>query len=174
MAGCNGKPDSAPLPVDPRTLVTRPSMRIPTQRSSSTHSSVDLHNPPPPFLKRKPPGQRPAASFAASAQRGRGNLESRQYFQPMALAASYHFIYMQWGYLVRPPDFDEQVAKRYGLYLRHSAIPIRCRARIRIRPWRQRSVATRLDPRQGRSGQVDRSHRRFLLGVSRFAAGHDE
>ena len=116
MAGCNGKPDSAPLPVDPRTLVKSTVNTNPNAAIQFNAFFVDLHNPPAPFVKRKPPRPTTCGEFRASAQRGRANLELRQYFQPMALATSYHFIYLQWGYLVRPPDFDEQVAKRYGLY----------------------------------------------------------
>ena len=116
MAGCNGKPDSTPLPVDPRTLVKPTVNANPNAAIQFNAFFIDLHNPPAPYVKRKPPRPTTCGEFRASAQRGRNNLESRQYFQPMALAASYHFIYLQWGYLVRPPDFDEQVAKRYGLY----------------------------------------------------------
>lgn len=115
-AGCEGQPDSALLPVDPRALVTENVNTNPNAAIQFNAPYVDLHNPPAPYINRLPPRPRTCGEFRASAQRGRNNLESRQYFQPMALATSYHFIYLQWGYLLRPADFEEQVAKRYGLY----------------------------------------------------------
>ena len=116
MAGCNGKPDSAPLPVDPRSLVKAGVNSNPNAAIQFNAYFVDLHNPPAPFVNRLPPRPTTCGQFRASAQRGRVNLEQRQFFQPMALATSYHYVYRQWGYLIRPSDFDEQVAKRYGLY----------------------------------------------------------
>jgi mono/diheme cytochrome c family protein len=116
MAGCDGKPDSAPLPVDPRALVKQGVNTNPNGAVQFNAYFVNLHNPPPPFVNRLPPRPTTCGQFRASATRGRINLQERQFFQPMALAISYHFVYQQWGYLVRPPDFEEQVAKRYGLY----------------------------------------------------------
>lgn len=116
MAACNGKPDSTPLPVDPRALVKAGVNSNPNAALQFNAYFTDLHNPPAPFVNRLPPRPRTCGEFRASATRGRINLEQRQYFQPMALATSYHFIYRQWGYLLRPSDFEEQVTKRYGLY----------------------------------------------------------
>lgn len=115
-AACNGKPDSTPLPIDPRRLVTPGVNTNPNSAIQFNAWFVDLHNPPAPFVNRLPPRPQNCGEFRAAAARGRYNLEQRQYFQPMALASEYHYIYQQWGLWVRPPDFQEQVAKRYGLY----------------------------------------------------------
>lgn len=116
MAACQGKPDSTPLPVDPRTLVKAGVNTNPAAAIQFNAYFVDLHNPPPPFLNKLPPRPQTCGEFRASATRGRTNLEQRQYFQPLATALQYHYIYTTWGLLIRPPDFEEQVAKRYGLY----------------------------------------------------------
>lgn len=116
MAACQGKPDSTPLPLDPRKLVTPGVNTNPGAAIQFNAWFVDLHNPPEPFVNRLPARPQTCGEFRASAQRGRQNLEQRQYFLPMALASEYHYIYQQWGLWIRPPDFEEQVAKRYGLY----------------------------------------------------------
>ena len=116
MAGCAGKPDTAPVPIDPRSLVKPGVNANPAAAIQFNAYYVDLHNPPAPYVNRLPARPQTCGQFRASAERGRRNLEQRQYFQPMALAAQYHYIYTVWGLLIRPPDFEEQVAKRYGLY----------------------------------------------------------
>ena len=55
MAGCNGKPDSTPLPVDPRTLVKPTVNANPNAAIQFNAFFIDLHNPPAPYVKRKPP-----------------------------------------------------------------------------------------------------------------------
>ena len=115
-AACVGTPDNTPLPVDPRKLVKAGVNTNPAAAIQINAYFVDLHNPPAPFLNRLPPKPQTCGEFRASVDRGRRNLEQRQYFQPMALASEFHYVYQQWGYIVRPPDFQEQVIKRYGLY----------------------------------------------------------
>jgi mono/diheme cytochrome c family protein len=113
-AACEGRPDSTPLPVDPRTLVV-PGVNTPGAAVQFNAFWVDLHNPPPPFVSNLPPNPATCGGFRASAERGRQNLVTRAYFQPFSTALGYYNLYQVWGYLFRPADFDEQVIKRYGL-----------------------------------------------------------
>ncbi|NNB92332.1 hypothetical protein HI113_00140 [Corallococcus exiguus] len=114
VAACNGKPDSTPLPVDPRTLVV-PGVNKPGAAVQFNAYWVDLHNPPAPFVSTLPPNPTTCGEFRASVARGRNNIETRAYFQPFTTSLAYYNMYMLWGYLIRPSDFDEQVIKRYGM-----------------------------------------------------------
>ncbi|NMO19166.1 hypothetical protein HPC49_41810 [Pyxidicoccus fallax] len=111
---CQGKPDSTPLPIDPRTLVV-PGVNTPEAAVQFNAYWVDLHNPPAPFVSTLEPNPTTCGEFRASAERGRKNMEQRVYFQAFGNATAYYYLYKLWGYLVRPADFDEQVIKRYGL-----------------------------------------------------------
>ncbi|MDY7226567.1 hypothetical protein [Hyalangium rubrum] len=113
-AACNGKPDSTPLPVDPRTLVV-PGINTPGAALQFNAYWVDLHTPPAPFVSNLPPNPQTCGQFRASASRGRSNIETRTYFQPFSNSLAYYYSYTLWGYALRPADFDEQVIKRYGL-----------------------------------------------------------
>ncbi|WP_197517112.1 MULTISPECIES: rubber dioxygenase RoxA [Burkholderia] len=115
-AGCNGQPDSTPVPTDPRTLVVPGVNTNPNAAVQFNAFFVDLHNPPSPYVKRLPSRPTTCGAWRASVARGQNNLQTRQYFQPMALASSYYNIWQVWGYAQRPADFDDQVAKRYGFY----------------------------------------------------------
>ncbi len=113
-AACEGKPDTTPLPVDPRTLVV-PGVNKPGAAVQFNAYWVDLHSPPPPFISNLPPNPTNCGEFRASVNRGKKNIETRAYFQPFTTALAYHNLHLQWGYLFRPSDFDEQVIHRYGL-----------------------------------------------------------
>jgi mono/diheme cytochrome c family protein len=113
-AACQGQPDSTPLPVDPRTLVV-PGINTPGAAVQFNAFWVDLHNPEPPFETTLDPDPTTCGEFRASAERGRQNLMTRAYFQPFSTATGYYTLYLQWGYLFRPSDFDSQVIKRYGM-----------------------------------------------------------
>lgn len=113
-SACQGRPDSTPLPVDPRTLVV-PGINKPGAAVQFNAYWVDLHNPPPPFVTTLAPNPTNCGEFRASVARGRKNIETRAYFQPFTTATAYYGMYTLWGYLFRPSDFDEQVIKRYGM-----------------------------------------------------------
>lgn len=115
-AGCAGKPDSAPIPVDPRTLVI-PGVNTNFNAAVQFNAYfVDLHNVPAPFVNRLPPRPQTCGAWRASVTRGQTNLETRQYFTTFTDTTSYYNLFRVWGYWTRPADFDEQVAKRYGFY----------------------------------------------------------
>nr|WP_224243108.1 hypothetical protein [Hyalangium gracile] len=113
-AACQGKPDSTPLPLDARTLVV-PGVNKPGTAVQFNAFWVDLHNPPAPFVSNLPPNPRTCGEFRASANRGRTNMEKATYFQPFGNALAYYNMYMLWGYVFRPADFDEQIIRRFGL-----------------------------------------------------------
>jgi mono/diheme cytochrome c family protein len=113
-AACNGQPDAAALPVDPRTLV-KPGIN--TNNAAAVQFNawyVDLHNPPYPFLAKLPARVKTCGEFRASVARGQANIRGKQYFQPFSTALGYYSLYLTWGYVLRPSDFDDQVIKRYG------------------------------------------------------------
>jgi hypothetical protein len=114
MAACQGKPDSTPLPVDPRTLVV-PGVNTPAAAVQFNAFWVDLHDPPPPFETTLAPNPTNCGEFRASVERGRHNIVTRTYFQPFSTSVGYYNLYQKWGYLSRPADFDAQVIKRYGM-----------------------------------------------------------
>lgn len=115
-AGCAGKPDSTPIPVDPRTLVV-PGVNSNINAAVQFNAYfVDLHNVPAPFVNRLPPRPQTCGAWRASVARGQTNLETRQYFTTFTDTTSYYNLYRVWGYWSRPADFDEQVEKRYGFY----------------------------------------------------------
>ncbi|WP_444547409.1 rubber dioxygenase RoxA [Nannocystis bainbridge] len=113
-AGCAGKPDATPIPLDPRTLVV-PGVNTPGAAVQFNAWWVDLHDPPEPFETTLAPNPSTCGEFRASVERGRKNIQERAYFQSFSTAKNYYEIYKQWGYLLRPADFDEQVIKRYGM-----------------------------------------------------------
>lgn len=113
-AACAGQPDATLLPVDPRTLVKQ---GVNTNAGAAIQFNawyVDLHNPPQPYVAKMPPRVKTCGEFRASVARGQANIRGKQYFQPFSSAFGYYNLYLTWGYLVRPSDFDDQVIKRYG------------------------------------------------------------
>jgi hypothetical protein len=116
MAGCNGKSDATALPTDPRTLVTPSINTNPNSAVWFNSFFTDLHNPPAPYVKRLPPRPTTCGAYRASVERGRKNLQERQYFLPFARTQDFNNLWAVWGLTSRPADFDEQVAKRYGYY----------------------------------------------------------
>ncbi len=113
-AACNGQPDATVLPVDPRTLV-KPGVNTNTAAAVQFNAwYVDLHNPPDPFVAKLTPRVTTCGAFRASVARGQANIRGKQYFQPFSTALGYYSLYLTWGYLLRPSDFDDQVIKRYG------------------------------------------------------------
>nr|WP_323381901.1 hypothetical protein [Myxococcus dinghuensis] len=113
-AACDGKPDSTPLPVDPRTLVV-PGVNKAGAAVQFNAYWVDLHTSPAPYVSNLPANPTTCGQFRASASRGRSNIETRPYFQPFTTSLAYYNMFTLWGYLIRPSDFDEQIIKRFGL-----------------------------------------------------------
>lgn len=113
-AGCEGKPDATPLPLDPRTLVV-PGVNTPGAAVQFNAFWVDLHDPPEPFVSTLAPNPKTCGEFRESVERGRQNMMRQAYFQPFSTAKGYYDLYKQWGYLIRPADFDKQVIQRYGM-----------------------------------------------------------
>ncbi|ACY14211.1 hypothetical protein [Haliangium ochraceum] len=114
-AGCEGQPDSAPAPLDPRTLVV-PGVNDPGAAVQFNAFWVDLHDPPAPYVTTLEPNPSTCGEFRASVERGRQNMMNRAYFQPFSTSLGYYELYKLWGYLFRPSDFDAQVRKRYGMF----------------------------------------------------------
>jgi exo-cleaving rubber dioxygenase len=114
-AGCEGQPDETPLPLDPRSLVVEGINTNPTAAVQFNAFWLDLHNPPEPFVNRLEPNPANCGEYRASVERGLQNAMAKAYFQPFSTSLAYHYLYLTWGYLFRPSDFDEQVIKRYGL-----------------------------------------------------------
>lgn len=120
-AGCANQPDSTPLPVDPRSLVV-PGVSPAGAAVQFNAYWINLHEPPapyvvpgPPYSDNLPPRPMTCGQWRASVARGKQNLETKQYFQFFGTAAAYASLWMVWGLSNAPPDFDEQVMKRYGL-----------------------------------------------------------
>jgi exo-cleaving rubber dioxygenase len=124
-AGCAGQADNAPLPVDPRSLVTASLMQAQAQQGTVVQFNAmwtDLHNPAPPFVypaapysNNIPPRPTTCGAWRASVARGRSDLQSVQYFQVFGTALAYSSLWAVWGLPAPPADFDQQVMQRYGL-----------------------------------------------------------
>ena len=115
MAACQNMPDNTPLPVDPRTLVVP---GVNTNSSAAVQFNafwVDLHNPAPPYVSTSAPNPTTCGDFRQSVAQGKW-LVTSPFFQPFSTTTAYYNLYMQWGYLFRPADFDKQVQQRYGYY----------------------------------------------------------
>ncbi len=110
---CEGLPDETPLPPDPRSLVT-PTYDKAVVFNVSWHACLD---------------QQPATcgelrSLQAAGGRllgGNGHAQAGWQFsgnQPSSTwaipASQYNLLWLRWGLLGRPSDFDQLVAERYG------------------------------------------------------------
>jgi exo-cleaving rubber dioxygenase len=115
-AGCNGKSDATPLPVDPRTLIVPSVNSNPNGAVRFNSFFTNLHNPPAPYVNRLPARPTTCGAWRASVARGKQNLETRQYFLPFSRAQDYDKLWAVWGLSSKPADFNEQVEKRYGFY----------------------------------------------------------
>ena len=110
---CQGRPDDAPLPPDPRSLVTPTSDRA-VVFNVAWHACLD----------RQPAtcGElRSLAAAGARVLRGNGQPEAGWEFSsgsPASLfsvnASQYNLLWLRWGLLWRPSDFDQLAAERYG------------------------------------------------------------
>ena len=116
MAACKNQPDNTPLPLDARTLVVPGVNTNPNAAIQFNAYWVDLHNPAPPFVSTSAPNPTTCGEFRASVAEGEHLLTTREYFQPFSNANAYYYMYLQWGYLFRPSDFDTQVNQRYGFH----------------------------------------------------------
>jgi mono/diheme cytochrome c family protein len=110
---CENQPDTTPLPPDPRSLVT------PTYGKAVVFN-VSWHA----CLNQQPANCGELRALRAAGGRligGNGHPEAGWEFSgdsPSSLwsvsAAQYNLLWLRWGLLSRPADFDELVAERYG------------------------------------------------------------
>jgi hypothetical protein len=110
---CRNRPDSAALPPDPRSLVT-PTYDKAVVFNVAWYSCLD----------RQPATCGELRALQAQGGRllgGNGNPEAGWEFssghpwsQFSISAAQYNLLYLRWGLLLRPADFDQLVAERYG------------------------------------------------------------
>jgi hypothetical protein len=119
MAYCNGpngtgprRPDSAPLPIDPRKLVNAHL----GQKGTGAYfdaSWMPVRDAPG---MRKAPAQYPktCGEFRSAAAAGKKFLYSRNMFQTLGSVDAYLNLWKVWGLKQRPKDFDEEVRQRYG------------------------------------------------------------
>jgi len=110
---CQGQPDGTPLPSDPRSLVT------PTYDKAVVFT-VSWFG----CLNRQPATCGELRALAAAGGKilgGNGAVEAGSEFNgdhPSSMwsipASQYNSLWMRWGLLMRPADFDQLVAERYG------------------------------------------------------------
>ncbi len=110
---CDGRPDDTPLPPDPRSLV------MPTH-DKAVAFNVSWHA----CMDRQPAtcGELRALTAAGGRLlRGNGDAEAGWQFSsghPWSMfavtATQYNLLWLRWGQLLRPADFDQLVAERYG------------------------------------------------------------
>jgi len=122
---CDNQPDSATLPPDPRSLVT-PTYDKAVVFNVSWHACLD----------RQPAtcGElRELQAAGGRLLRGNGMQGAGWQFSgdhPTSLwsipAAQYNLLWLRWGLLARPADFDDLVAERYGtpLSAEHNPYPL--------------------------------------------------
>jgi hypothetical protein len=111
--GCDGKADTDPMPIDPRTLVA-PGINTPGAAYQYNAYWIDVHNAPG-FRPNPLQLAKTCGEWRVRVAAGKEFLETRQTFQLLGSAKAYHEIWKSWGLSSRPDDFDEQVMKRYGL-----------------------------------------------------------
>ncbi len=110
---CEGRPDDTPLPADPRSLVT-PTYDKAVAFNVAWHSCLD----------RQPATCGELRALTAAGGRllgGNGDPDAGWQFSsghPSSMfsitAAQYNALWLRWGLLWRPSDFDQLVAERYG------------------------------------------------------------
>jgi hypothetical protein len=110
---CQGKPDATALPPDPRSLVT------PTSDKAVVFN-VQWYS----CLNRQPATCGELRALQAQGGRvlmGNGNADAGWEFSsghPSSLfsisSTQYNLLYLRWGMLFRPADFDQLAAERYG------------------------------------------------------------
>ena len=111
--GCEGKLDSDPMPLDPRTLVV-PGVNKPGTAYQYNAYWIDVHNAPG-FRPNPLQLAKTCGEWRERVAAGKQLLETRQTFQLLGSAKGYYDLWKAWGLASRPADFDEQVMKRYGL-----------------------------------------------------------
>lgn len=118
VAGCDGKPDDTPLPLDPRSLVVE-GVNKPGLAVQFNAYWIDVHNPLPPY--RANPLQ-PAATcgeWKARVAAGEELVKFGSRFMGglrLFTPRNYRNLWKSWGLKERPANFDEEVLKRYGLF----------------------------------------------------------
>ena len=115
--GCNGKPDDAPIPVDPRTLV------VPGINKTGTAVQFngfweDLHKPVAPFKQNKYQHATTCGEWRAKVAAGKDYIMHESSFlggTNLFTAKIYNDLWKSWELSERPANFDDELIKRYGL-----------------------------------------------------------
>ena len=117
---CETVPDSAPLPVDPRTLV---------QPGTNAGAAVHFNAP---WVECENSAPRTCGEYRAGLERGREMMEGgRLWFfggdhVDAALTISaldYNEMWREWGLQARPDNYDELIAERWGVPLGEARNP---------------------------------------------------
>ncbi|HSW13436.1 MAG TPA: hypothetical protein VLI06_11395 [Solimonas sp.] len=117
---CEGQPDDAPLPADPRTLI-QPGVNAGKAVHFNFHwkSCTQADGPAYPVNCGE---LRQRQAHGATMMRGNGAIGQNTFFagdHPEGLwqlpAAKYNTLWQGWGLDSRPANFDQLVAERYGL-----------------------------------------------------------
>ena len=110
---CQNQPDGTPLPADPRSLVT-PTYDKAVAFNVAWHSCLDQQPATCGEL-------RALAAAGGALLRGNGHAHAGWEFSgtdPSSVfaitAAQYSLLWLRWGLLSRPGDFDQLAAERYG------------------------------------------------------------
>lgn len=110
---CEGQPDGAALPQDPRELI-RPGVNA--GRAIAFNAYWQDCTTPGQNAANKP---RTCGEYRSRRDAGhelmRSGLTLKAYGQGSTSADSYNQLWMRWGLTQRPADFDAQVRERYGL-----------------------------------------------------------
>lgn len=118
VAGCDGKPDDTPLPLDPRSLVVE-GINKPGVAVQFNAYWIDVHNPLPPFRPNPLQPAKTCGEWKARVADGEHFIKHTsqflggiRFFRPKP----YRELWKSWGLKQRPANFDDEVLKRYGLF----------------------------------------------------------
>lgn len=116
-AGCDGKPDNAPMPVDPRTLVLAGINKANTAVQFNGFWE-DLHTPAAPFRQSKYQGAKTCGEWRTMVAAGKDYLMHESGFFSGAnffTTSVYNELWKSWGLTSRPANYDDEIVRRYGL-----------------------------------------------------------
>ena len=116
MAGCDGKSDDTPMPVDPRSLVVE-GVNKPGVAVQFNGYWVDLHDTAAPFRKNKYERAKTCGEWRAKVAAGEDYVKHESSFfggTQLFSTTVYNELWKSWGLKERPANYDEEVMKRYG------------------------------------------------------------
>ncbi|HVL01376.1 MAG TPA: hypothetical protein VM553_16280, partial [Dongiaceae bacterium] len=117
VAGCEGKPDDTPLPLDPRSLVVE-GVNKPGLAVQFNAYWVDVHNPLPPYRANPLQRAQTCGEWKARVAEGEYQVKFGSRFMgglKLFTPRNYRLLWKSWGLKERPDNFDEEIIKRYGL-----------------------------------------------------------